>query len=192
MTMAIYRAAPELANTCREIIREHHQHLADANIAYMFRSGKWLINGATRFGQAIVAPPVWRTITNYDLVLVVNEKAYMAQTDKRKIATLDNLLCYFNQPTAGPAGASYTNRAPDIQEFSDVVHRHKVYFTNLPAIDSPGQLQKIEFEHADDNEPEEIGEIELEDPESDCIEIQDYDDIDDTGCIVTPLISFEK
>jgi len=190
--MVIYRAAPDLAGPCRELIKEHHQHLSDANIAYMFRSGKWIVKGTTQLGKSIVAPAVWRTLTNYDLVLVVNEQAYRTQTNKDKTAMLDNLLCYFNPPAAGPDGYNYSTREPDIQEFSDIVRRRKVCFSNLPSIEGPGRLQKIEFEDPNDEDIEDIGVIEIEEPEQDLLTLEDYEDIDDTGCTVTPLISFEK
>ena len=191
--MVIYRAAPELAGPCRELIREHHQHLSDASIAFMFRSGKWIAKGATQLGKAIVAPAVWRTLSNYDLVLVVNEQAYRAQTDEGKTAMLDNLLCYFSPPTTTTDGCSYSTREPDIQEFSAIVRRRKVCFSNLPAIEGPGRLQKIEFEPPDEeDEIEDIGVIELEEPEQELLTIEDYDEIDDTGCTVTPLVSFDN
>ena len=194
MIMIMHRIAPELAGPCRELIAEHHQHLADASIAYIFRSGKWITKGATQLGKAIVAPAVWRTLSDYDLVLVVNEQAYRAQTDEGKTAMLDNLLCYFSPPAAGPDGNNYSTREPDIQEFSDIVRRRKVCFSNLPALDEgPGHLKRIEFEPPNNDEViEEIDGIEDDEEGEDLFIIEDYEDIDDTGCTVTPLISFEK
>ncbi len=192
-----YRTAPEISNQCRELIREYHGHLVDANIAYVFRSGRWIVKGSTQLGKAIVAPAVWRELTGYDLVLVVNEQAYMAQNGAGKIAMLDNLLCYFSPPTTTNDGCSYSTREPDIQEFSAIVSRRKVCFSNLPSIDGPGRLQKIEFEDntdAADIPLEVIGEDEEDDDanEEPLFTVEDYDDIDDTGCTVTNLVSFKK
>lgn len=188
----IYRAAPELGSLARQLIKEYHPHLSDASIGYMFRSGRWLERGATRLGQALIAPPVWRSITGYDLVLVVNEEAFKAQTADRQMAMLDNLLCYFDQPVTGQDGCKYKRRAPDIVEFSDVVRRRKTCFSNLNAVD--GSYQKIQFDDAlAQTEPEDIGcEFETADDEAEPITVEDYDDIDDTGCTVTNLMSFDN
>lgn len=190
----IYRPAPELGNLARQLIREYHAHLADANIAYMFRSGRWLERGATRLGQAIIAPPVWRSLTSYDLVLVVNEEAYRAQTSSGQAAMLDNLLCHFDQPVAGHDGYKYKSRAPDIVEFSDVVQRRKTCFSNLTAID--GTLEKIKFDEPASASAaaafDEVGGGSDEEDTGEEIFVEDYDDIDDTGCTVSELLSFEK
>ncbi len=194
--MVIYRAAPELAGPCRELINEHHQHLLDANIAYMFRSGKWLLNDKPRMGQAIIVPPVWRALTGYDLVLVVNEHGYLTQTGNKKVAMLDNLLSYFSPPKTCPEGLAYTTRQPDIQEFSDVVRRRKMCFSNLPSIPEAGAVERVElaeFLPGDDQAEDIGGELVLEDNDDDSLLIvEDYADIDDTGCTVTPLLSFDK
>ena len=193
--MILYRLAPELAGPCRQLIGEHHQHLIDANLAYMFRSGKWLHNGRPRMGQTIISPPVWRTLTGYDLVLIVNEDSYISQPDKKKLAMLDNLLSYFSPPKAGPDGLVYATRQPDIQEFSDVVRRRKMCFSNLPSLPEPGTVERVEFtEYETDDQQADIGgELVLDDADDDnLLIVENYEDIDDTGCTVTPLVSFDQ
>ena len=191
--MILYSLAPELAGPCRQLIGEHHQHLTDASFAYIFRSGKWLHNGRTRMGQALISPPVWRTLTGYDLVLVVNENSYISQPDKKKLAMLDNLLSYFSPPKTGPDGLIYATRQPDIQEFSEVVRRRNMCFSNLPALPEPGAVEFVEL-GADEEQVQEFGgELVLDDNDDDSLLIvEDYDDIDDTGCTVTSLLNFDQ
>ncbi len=193
--MVKYSIAPELKNIGRRLIVENHRHLIDAVTHYMFRGGSWVVRGKTRFGLSIVVPPLWRAITNLDLVVVVNEEAYRDQSGKKQIAILDNLLCYFSPPGDGPDGAgSYTRREPDVQEFSEIVCRHGVCLSNVAGI-IPGRFEKIDYtpgakeavveingedDDADDAEPEEFAAV------------NDYDALDDSGCTVTTLVDFEK
>jgi len=137
-----YKLAPELNNPVRAVINEYHPHLSDAKIACLFRSGEWKNKGRTVLGKAVVAPVVWRALTGYDLVLVINEVIYGSLTGKGKTALLDHELSRFTEPVAGRAGtSSYFIQDHDIREFSAVVKRHNICFSNLQAIEADGSLQ---------------------------------------------------
>ncbi len=190
-----YREAKDLEGSIAELIRGHHQHLIEANIAILYRADRWIERGRAKLGKAIIVPALWRKLTDYDLAIVVNERAYRAQSVKKQLAILDNLLCYFKPPVVGPDGLSYATRDPDITEFSDIIRRHKVCFTNIPAVmadQGSDQLQKVEYEHPETSDvEEEIDNYEIVEADGDFASLQDYDDIDDTGCTVKTLATFD-
>ena len=154
-----YRLAPELNNPVREVINEYHPHLSDAKIACMFRSGAWKQKGRTVLGRAVVAPTLWRILTGYDLILVINEVIYSSLTGKGKTALLDHELSRFTEPVENKQGEqNFSTQDHDIREFSEVVKRHNVCFSNLPAIDADGsrQLNMLETLAAAVEDPEQI------------------------------------
>ncbi len=137
-----YRMAPELNAPFRQVINDYHPHLSDAKIACMFRSGRWKVKDNTQLGKAIIAPQVWRCMTGYELVLVINEAIYCNIEEHEQIAMLDHVLCFLREPAQDSSGAlTYSTRDHDIREFSDVLKRHNVCFSNIKAIDESGNLQ---------------------------------------------------
>ncbi len=137
-----YKMAPELNDPVRQVIKEYHPHLLDAKMACLFRSGEWKNRGRTVLGKALVAPILWRVLTGYELVLVVNKAVYCSLGDKGKIALLDHELSRFREPVAGREGCfNFAIQDHDVREFSAVVKRHNVCFSNLQAIEADGTCQ---------------------------------------------------
>ncbi len=137
-----YKMAHELNGPAREIINKYHPYLADAKMACLFRAGSWKVKDVTQLGKAVIAPQTWRCLTGYDLLLIVNEVIYCSLSDKGKKALLDHVLSYIKEPAVGKHGAAiYGTRDHDIREFSAVVKRHNVCFSNLRAIEEDGTFQ---------------------------------------------------
>ncbi len=144
---AVYKLAPELNNPVRQVIKEYHPHLSDAKMACLFRCGEWKNKGRTVLGKAVVAPLLWQVLSGYELVLVINEVVYGSLNDKGKTALLDHELSRFSEPVAGREGSlSYSIQDHDVKEFSAVVKRHNVCFSNLRAIEADGSCQLSMFE----------------------------------------------
>ncbi len=203
--MANYRAAPELQPMGSKMINEHYPHLIDASICYLWRLDKWNdSDGRAKLGKSMIVPAIWRAITGIDLIVVINKDAFVAHPDELRVSMLDNQLCYFKPPAiAQDDSLAYSLRAPDIQEFSEVVTRRNVCFSNLNlsndiALD---KLKRIEFTHpadkdesaSDGDSDPDIGWDEKNDDQDDepLFVIEDYDARDDTGCTVKELVSFE-
>jgi len=188
MPDVIYERAPELKRDASSLIDEYHQHLLDAEIIYMWRSGRWSVKGVTQHGKAMIVPQLWRELTGYDLVVIVNKRVYSLQPENDRRATLDNLLCQFGLTSGG----NFVTRDHDIKEFSEAVRRNNRCMSNLPAIAASSEIKKVEV--PDEPDEDEIMEIGIEDVEEEepLFAIEDMEDIDDTGCTVTSLVSFEK
>ncbi len=140
-----YLFAPvELFVLAEKIIAEHHSYLEDARIAFLFRSGKWRNKGKVVTGRALVAPPLWRCTSGFELVLIINEILYQSLDEKGREALLDHELSRFELQNSGSlvfGEKTWTIREHDVQEFSDVVKRHGICFTNLQSLLAGQQLQ---------------------------------------------------
>ncbi len=139
-----YKMAPEAEALGKAVIAEHHPHLAQADIVYLFRAGKWRSKNHTIKGRALVAPPLWRMIGGCDLVLILSEVIYLNLSEAGKAALLDHELSHFNEPTTDSKGALFWSiRDHDVREFSAVVKRHNICMSNLRALtdDGPGLEQ---------------------------------------------------
>jgi len=190
-----YEKAPELLNPVRELIDEFHPHLKEAKVATMYRVGKWFVRGKKEKGKALLVPAIWQCLTGLDLLLVVNKKAYLRQKQADQLAVLDELLCRF----ADTDSTRYETCEPDIQEFSDIVNRRNVCFSNLDLL-SAGSIkegiQKIDLGDDDDDEEdtaeqlEEIGEDVPDFPLD--VWIEDYDKTDHSQEKVLKVMEFDK
>ena len=190
-----FERAPELLNPVRELIDEFHPHLKEAKVATIYRVGKWFVRGKKEKGKALIVPAIWQCLTGLDLLLVVNKKAYLRQVPEARLAVLDELLCRF----ADTDSTRYETCEPDIQEFSDIVNRRNMCFSNLDlleALPSGKEIQKIEFDDDDDDEEdgaeqlEEIGE-DVEDFPLD-VWVEDYDNIDRSQEKVLKVMEFDS
>lgn len=118
-----------------EIISSYHPHLKEARIAYLLRPGKWKSKGRAITGRAVVATPLWRLLSGYDLVLILNETIYRGLDEKGKRALLDHELSHFAEPMENNFGEKgWSTREHDVQEFSFVVKRHGICFSNLKSL----------------------------------------------------------
>lgn len=190
-----FERAPELLNPVRELIDEFHPHLKEAKVATIYRVGKWFVRGKKEKGKALIVPAIWQCLTGLDLLLVVNKKAYLRQKHEAQLAMLDEFLCRF----ADTDSTRYETCEPDIQEFSDIVNRRNMCFSNLDlleALPTSKEIQKIEFDDDDDDEEdgaeqlEEIGE-EVEDFPLD-VWVEDYDETDHSQEKVLKVMEFDK
>ena len=180
----------------RRIINEYHPYLADAKAACLFRTGSWKVKDVTQLGKAIVAPQAWRCLTGYDLLLIVNEVIYCSLSDKGKMALLDHVLSYIKEPAVDKHGAAiYATRDHDIREFSAVVKRHKVCFSNLRAIEGDGtfQLNLLEPLSKTVEASEELYEThKAREIEEDPIIIEEFDDLDEMEGTVLQEFKFDS
>jgi len=119
----------------------------------------------------------------------------MRQSPEGQLAMLDELLCRF----ADTDSTRYETCEPDIQEFSDIVNRRNMCFSNLDlleALPSGKEIQKIEFNDDDDDEEkgaeqlEEIGE-DVEDFPLD-VWVEDYEKIDRSQEKVLKVMEFDS
>lgn len=140
-----YLPAPEVEALARQVINEHHPHLVGASICFVYRSGKWITRGRTVTGKALIAPPLWRFLSGCELILIISEVIFTSLSEEGKIALIDHELSHFNKPLKTTRGGLiWTIRDHDVREFSDVVKRHNICMSNLPALTDDG-MQQLDF-----------------------------------------------
>ena len=150
-----YRWAPKVKEAAREVIEQHHPHLEKANIAFLFRTGSWTSKGKTVTGRASIAPALWRFVSGYDLVLILNEMIWFNLTRKGRKALLDHHLSHFAEPSEDKEGnLCWDTREQDIKEFSQVIKRHGICINSVQGLQElAGQMT---LEALQDNIEEEV------------------------------------
>ena len=139
---SMYMPAPELNGLVRKVINDYHPYLTDAKIHCLFRTGRWKVKDATQLGKAVVAPPVWKCITGYELLLVINKSVFDSLSEAGQTALIDHVISFFKEPQYDANGnLLYGTRDHDVKEFSAVVKRHNICFSNLRAIEADGSRQ---------------------------------------------------
>ncbi len=137
-----FEKAPDLDGPVQQAIAEYHPYLKDASIACVYRTGGWKHKDTVQMGKVVIASPLWRSLSGYDLLVVINKHAYANLDEEQKMAYLDYVLSYVREPVVSRCGTlSYRTRDHDIREFSAVINRHNVCFSNMLAIDGQGERQ---------------------------------------------------
>jgi len=140
-----YLPAPEVEALARQVINEHHAHLVEASICFVYRSGRWCARGRTVTGKALIAPPLWRFLSGCELVLIISEVIFKNLSEEGKAALIDHELSHFNKPLKDKRGSLiWTIRDHDVCEFSDVVRRHNICMSNLRAI-ADDCMEQLDF-----------------------------------------------
>lgn len=122
MTVTWEEASSELINMAEEVIEDHHPHLRDARIGFVFRSEVSVSNGRETWGKASkVTDKLKPFVDDIQFVIwIAKDKWEAISTDQRR-ALLDHELCHcrFNINTGNPA-----MRHHDFEEFHEIIQRH--------------------------------------------------------------------
>jgi hypothetical protein len=126
-----YMVAPEVEALASKIIDDHHSHLAEARIKYLFRNGKWAKKAKTMLGQAKLATDDVRFIAEYDFIIFINLAVWNTAIPAWREALLDHELshCDCSQDKAGNKKWGIVDH--DVQEFVSVVRRHGLWEVDL-------------------------------------------------------------
>lgn len=145
-----YQLAPEVERLAKELIAKHYPYLSGIEIAYLYRVDKWVKRGKMVRGFAKIVPPALRLIAGCELAIIVNRSAFVSFEEEGKIAVVDNLLAYYEQPVKNSADQrTWSKREPDICEFSEVVIRNNICMSNLNALTSERTEQLSIYHLAD-------------------------------------------
>ena len=118
--------------TLRELIAKHHDHLAEARIALVWRAGwKKSKDGQIILGKCKKASDYDRTFAEYDFVILLNEKVYPSLSGKQQLALLDHELCHAAVRFDKHGNSKYRIRKHDLEEFRSVVERHGCYKADI-------------------------------------------------------------
>ncbi|MFH0989913.1 MAG: putative metallopeptidase [bacterium] len=113
-----YFEAQAVAEIAQVLIKEHHQHLNDIPIFYLFNDGKM-----QEWASMSKKSKKDEFITGYQFVMEVSYKQWIVLTDKERIALVDHELCHASLDDKGnPVILDH-----DIEEFAAIVSRHGLW-----------------------------------------------------------------
>lgn len=124
-----YRPADIPEQLAQPLIQNHHSHLADARIKWLFSTGSQ--------SKASVCPALLRYAFGKDasgitpdFVVVVADRDWSSRNPDARNAFVDELLCRMGQETNQSSGADkWIINKPDVSLFLAVVKRHGLQTT---------------------------------------------------------------
>ena len=125
--MAEYCEAVEVADAARELIREHHTALGEADIVYLFRDKAPKLKGKLTLGKAKKTSPIELTLTSYDFVIWVAEDKWNGMDWKTRKALVDHELSHCGLDENG----KWTTYEHDFTGFNAVMKRHGYWSGDL-------------------------------------------------------------
>ena len=125
--MAEYCEVVEVADIARELIREHHTTLGEADIVYLFRDKAPKSKGKFTLGKAKKTSPIELTLSGYDFVIWVAEDKWNEMDWKQRRALVDHELSHCGLDEDG----HWTTYEHDFTGFNSVLKRHGYWSNDL-------------------------------------------------------------
>lgn len=127
--MTLWIKAPlEVIALAEELIEEHYDHLAGADIGFVFREDTPVSNGRATLGQASAVSSKLTPYLNLQFMIWLPQDAWIDAQPLQKRAMLDSLLysCRFDNETGKPRVIK-----PDVQEHSEIIKRYGLWNRDL-------------------------------------------------------------
>ena len=123
-----------LKEMAKELIAQHHPHLVNAEIAYLFKNKEIKSGGKTVIGTAKKYSKEVKAISGFDFGIVISYPSFQELTDKQKYAVLDHELthCLISEDEQGET--TYSILRHDVEEFLSIIDRHSLYLEDLKAL----------------------------------------------------------
>lgn len=132
------RGGSEIEEQVRDIIKQHHAHLREANIGILWRTTEWVSKGEPVLGD--VFQPSGRErfwaeqveeIT-LDYLLILNKPKWPSLASTQRTACIDHLLMHCEQGEEKKDGTStWKKRSHDFEGFRAEIERHGFWMPNL-------------------------------------------------------------
>jgi hypothetical protein len=144
MAAEFYEASEELEELARELIQEHHGHLIEADIKYLFRTGNWEVKKRETWGQAKKVGKEVNFLTGYDFIIIIHQAVWEQLNDKEKRALLDHELQHCSAGTDAAGNKIWYIQGHDVEDFYAIIRRHGLWSKMLRKMESV--LNQIELE----------------------------------------------
>ncbi|MDQ7790047.1 MAG: putative metallopeptidase, partial [Clostridia bacterium] len=117
--------APEVEKIAHDLLEEHHGHLAEARVCYLFRLGPWASKGDVVLGKAYKVSDRDKYLHGYDFLIVINKDYWPALTEDQRVALVDHELCHCSRGEDTSDGfPKWEIRNRTVEEFVEVIRRH--------------------------------------------------------------------
>lgn len=134
-----YSAAPQVANIASKLIPEHHDHLADVTVEFVFRSEHAERHGNVVLGKArkvsglnafLVHAATGEGGDEPFFVIEVAQDIWSVFTSDERVALVDHELSHCRIKVTKDGTQLYV-APPDIEDFAGVINRHGLWRPDL-------------------------------------------------------------
>ncbi len=120
-----YFEAPEVEEVAWQLINTIHNHLVEAKIKYLFRTGHWSTQKRETWGKAQRITGQQAFLTGLDFVITIQRDVWKQLTKEERIALLDHELSHCCRGDDDNYGnPTWYIQGHDVEDFIDVIHRH--------------------------------------------------------------------
>lgn len=117
-----FRNAPEVREIAEAMIPEHHPHLEDALISFIYRSEHENRNGREIWGTARCPTGLLAYYSGADFIIEIAEDIWDNITDAQQLALVDHELSHCVEGKTG-----WEIQGHDIEEFEKIIDRHGLF-----------------------------------------------------------------
>lgn len=147
-----YIFAEDVQRVAARLISDYHGHLAEAKIAYLFKTEKWESKGKTVFGKAYKAPEQWRFMSGFELLVIINQSVWSWLDEKQKEALVDHELCHFEKGIDSKGNPKWSLVNHDVEEFAIVIARHGLWSTEAQKFYEAAKERQMSIDDMGDRE----------------------------------------
>jgi len=145
-----YGYAEEAHEIAARVIDKWHSNLAECKIVYLFKDVRsWESKGKTVFAKTYKAPEQWQYLSGYDIVVIVNLKAWGPMNIKQKEALIDHELCHVDKEIGKNGEPKYSLVTHDVEEFAAVIRRHGLWTKDAQTFFTAAQQMTIKIKELD-------------------------------------------
>lgn len=124
-------AKEEVVKLGNKLISTHHDHIREANICLIMRSGSWKSRGRSILGKCHKVSEREKLVSGFDFIIILNEDAWHHMQEKQRLAVLDHELCHCDMEEDSHGNPVWKLATHDVEEFSAIVRRHGFYMQEL-------------------------------------------------------------
>lgn len=125
----------------QRIVGEHHGHLIEARILYLFTDKPKQSKGQSVLATASKLDAVKRWMTSdmdggddgYDFLLMFDSKAWAVLEADQRRALVDHELCHCQKGINDDGSPKWWIRGHDVEEFAAVIERHGLWHRSVKA-----------------------------------------------------------
>ena len=145
--------APDVQAMAVTLIGLYHEHLCEAKIKYLFRSGTWNKLKRETWGTAEKVGPKWKHLSGFDFVITINKDIWDSNFSPNRAAVealLDHELQHccktVNDKTGEPL---FYIQGHDVEDFVSIIRRNGLWSNALMQMHRAGaeyQQAQLVFE----------------------------------------------
>ena len=145
MAAEFYEVSEELETIARELIQDHHSHLVEARIKYLFRTGNWEVKKRETWGQAKKVGKEVNYLTGYDFIITIHRDVWDQLEGKEKRALLDHELQHCSAGSDDAGNKIWYIQGHDVEDFYAIIKRHGLWSKSLRKMDSLLKQTELDF-----------------------------------------------